>query len=169
MGAALAASPAEPRPIAARYEAATDLLAALHREQLPETLPLTPGLTHAIPVFDTDALLTEASLMLDWYLPDRGFADALYEDYKIRRYIKKNLAAAAISHVEIERAGNRVKVTLHTAKPGIITSDVLSFGLYKIVTCGLDSALPISGMGGALCPSVSGISTLCSPLAPTGV
>jgi small subunit ribosomal protein S3 len=55
-----------------------------------------------------------------WYLPDRGFADALYEDYKIRRHVKKNLYAAAISRVEIERAGNRVKVTLHTAKPGII-------------------------------------------------
>src|SRR5579884_2804574 len=53
-------------------------------------------------------------------MPDRSFADALYEDYKIRRYIKKNHAAAAISRVEIERAGNRVKVTLHTAKPGII-------------------------------------------------
>jgi len=39
---------------------------------LPETLPLTAELTYAIPVFDTDALLTEASLMLDWYLPDRG-------------------------------------------------------------------------------------------------
>jgi tRNA threonylcarbamoyl adenosine modification protein YjeE len=61
-----------PRPIAARYEAATDLLAALHREPLPATLPLTPQLTYTIPVFDTDALLTEASLMLDWYLPDRG-------------------------------------------------------------------------------------------------
>jgi aminoglycoside/choline kinase family phosphotransferase len=48
------------------------LLAALHREPLPEALPLTPQLTYTIPVFDTDALLTEASLMLDWYLPDRG-------------------------------------------------------------------------------------------------
>jgi len=55
-----------------------------------------------------------------WYLPDRTFADALYEDYKIRRYVKKHLYAAAISRIEIERAGNRVKVTLHTAKPGII-------------------------------------------------
>lgn len=57
-----------------------------------------------------------------WYLPKRGFADALYEDYRIRRYIKKHkqLSQAAISHIEIERAGNRVKATLHTAKPGII-------------------------------------------------
>jgi tRNA threonylcarbamoyl adenosine modification protein YjeE len=60
-----------PRPIAERYEAATDMLAALHRAPLPEILPLAPQLTYAIPVFDTDALLTEAGLMLDWYLPDR--------------------------------------------------------------------------------------------------
>lgn len=55
-----------------------------------------------------------------WYLPPRGFADALYEDYKIRRFVKKNLASAAISHVEIERAGNRIRTTLNSAKPGII-------------------------------------------------
>ena len=61
-----------PAPIAERYEAATDLLAALHRETLPEVLPLAPQLTYAIPTFDTDALLTEMGLMLDWYLPDRG-------------------------------------------------------------------------------------------------
>ena len=48
------------------------MLAALHREPLPETLPLAPQLTYAIPVFDTDALLIEIGLMLDWYLPDRG-------------------------------------------------------------------------------------------------
>src|SRR5216684_1353462 len=61
-----------PAPLAERYEAATDLLAALHREALPETLPLAPQLTYAIPTFDTDALLVEIGLMLEWYLPDRG-------------------------------------------------------------------------------------------------
>jgi tRNA threonylcarbamoyl adenosine modification protein YjeE len=61
-----------PAPIAERYEAATDMLAALHHESLPEILPLAPQLTYAIPAFDTDALLTEMGLMLDWYLPDRG-------------------------------------------------------------------------------------------------
>ncbi len=70
-----------------------------------------------------------------WYLPQRSFADALYEDWKIRRFIKgtdsdtakksiaslqRALSSAAIARVEIERAGNRVKVTLHTAKPGMI-------------------------------------------------
>jgi tRNA threonylcarbamoyl adenosine modification protein YjeE len=61
-----------PRPIAERYEAATDMLAALHRENLPEVLPLAPQRTYAMPVFDTDALLVEVGLMLEWYLPDRG-------------------------------------------------------------------------------------------------
>jgi N-acetylmuramate 1-kinase len=61
-----------PVPIVARYEAATDMLAALHRNTLPEILPLAPQLTYAIPVFDTDALLVEVGLMLEWYLPDRG-------------------------------------------------------------------------------------------------
>jgi aminoglycoside/choline kinase family phosphotransferase len=61
-----------PVPVAERYEAATDLLAALHRQALPETLPLAPQLDYAIPTFDTDALLVEIGLMLEWYLPDRG-------------------------------------------------------------------------------------------------
>jgi tRNA threonylcarbamoyl adenosine modification protein YjeE len=61
-----------PAPIAERYQTAIDLLAALHREPLPETLPLAPQITYAIPVFDTDALLVEIGLMLEWYLPDRG-------------------------------------------------------------------------------------------------
>jgi tRNA threonylcarbamoyl adenosine modification protein YjeE len=61
-----------PAPIADRYEVATDMLAALHRETLPEILPLAPQVSYAIPTFDTDALLVEAGLMLEWYLPDRG-------------------------------------------------------------------------------------------------
>jgi aminoglycoside/choline kinase family phosphotransferase len=48
------------------------MLAALHREALPETLPLAPPLGYTIPTFDTDALLTEVGLMPEWYLPDRG-------------------------------------------------------------------------------------------------
>ncbi len=72
-----------PAPINARYEAATDLLAALHRETLPEILPLAPQLNYSIPVFDTDALLTEMGLMLDWYLPDRGVdpSDSMRADF----------------------------------------------------------------------------------------
>src|SRR5689334_2208059 len=54
-----------------------------------------------------------------WYL-DKGYAEAVKEDHSIRTWIKKRLANAAISHVEIDRPGGKVKVTLHTAKPGII-------------------------------------------------
>jgi hypothetical protein len=61
-----------PQPIPERYEAATDVLAVLHREGLPDTLPLAPQLDYAIPTFDTEALLVEVGLMLEWYLPDRG-------------------------------------------------------------------------------------------------
>ncbi len=61
-----------PGPITERYEAAVDMLAALHREALPETLPLAPHISYAVPVFDIDAMLVEIGLMLEWYLPDRG-------------------------------------------------------------------------------------------------
>jgi tRNA threonylcarbamoyl adenosine modification protein YjeE len=63
-----------PRPIPERYEAATDMLAALHREALPESLPLEGPASYRIPLFDTDALLVEIGLMVEWYLPDRGVA-----------------------------------------------------------------------------------------------
>ncbi len=61
-----------PQPVAERYETATDMLAALHREPLPEILPLAPQVSYPIPAFDTDAMLVEVGLMLEWYLPDRG-------------------------------------------------------------------------------------------------
>jgi small subunit ribosomal protein S3 len=55
----------------------------------------------------------------NWYA-DRDYSDLLHEDYKIRNYIKDRFFAAGISKVEIQRTGNRVRVTIHTAKPGII-------------------------------------------------
>lgn len=60
-----------PRPIAERYETATDVLAVLHGKTLPEVLPLGDQ-TYTIPAFDTDALLVEIGLMPEWYLPDRN-------------------------------------------------------------------------------------------------
>ncbi|UPJ49753.1 tRNA (adenosine(37)-N6)-threonylcarbamoyltransferase complex ATPase subunit type 1 TsaE [Bradyrhizobium sp. 200] len=61
-----------PQPIAERYEAATDMLAELHRKPLPETAPLEPQRSYQIPVYEIDAWLVEVGLMLEWYLPDRG-------------------------------------------------------------------------------------------------
>ncbi len=55
----------------------------------------------------------------NWYA-DRDYVDLLHEDIKIRNYIKNRFYAAGISKVEIQRTGNRVRVTIHTAKPGII-------------------------------------------------
>lgn len=54
-----------------------------------------------------------------WYA-DKDYADLLIEDLKIRKYIKKKLFAAGIAKTEIERAANRVKVSIFTAKPGIV-------------------------------------------------
>ncbi|WKA28704.1 tRNA (adenosine(37)-N6)-threonylcarbamoyltransferase complex ATPase subunit type 1 TsaE [Bradyrhizobium roseum] len=61
-----------PQPIVERYEAATDMLAALHGKTLPETAPVAPKCSYQIPVYDIDAWLVEIGLMLEWYLPDRG-------------------------------------------------------------------------------------------------
>lgn len=55
----------------------------------------------------------------NWYA-DRDYTDLLHEDYKVRQYVKEHFYAAGISRVEIQRTGNRVRVTIHTAKPGIV-------------------------------------------------
>ncbi|HZK17936.1 MAG TPA: 30S ribosomal protein S3 [Clostridia bacterium] len=55
-----------------------------------------------------------------WYADKRDFAKLLHEDVKVRKYIKKKLYAAGISRIQIERAANRLKVFIHTAKPGIV-------------------------------------------------
>jgi small subunit ribosomal protein S3 len=54
-----------------------------------------------------------------WYA-DKDFSKLLIEDVKLRKYIKKRLFAAGVSKVEIERAANRIKITIFTAKPGIV-------------------------------------------------
>ena len=55
-----------------------------------------------------------------WYADDKDFADYLVEDYKIREYLKKKLYNAGVSKIEIERASDRIKVIIFTAKPGVI-------------------------------------------------
>ena len=56
---------------------------------------------------------------LRWYA-DKDYADLLHEDIKIREYLEERLKDAAVSTIEIERAANRVNVTIHTAKPGMV-------------------------------------------------
>jgi len=55
-----------------------------------------------------------------WYANDKNFSEFLIEDVKIRDYIKKKLYISGISRIEIERAANKVKVNIHTAKPGLV-------------------------------------------------
>jgi tRNA threonylcarbamoyl adenosine modification protein YjeE len=85
-----------PRPIAERYEAATDVLAVLHGKTLPETLRLADQ-TYTIPAFDTEALLIEIGLMPEWYLPDRNapLSEAARADFFAmwRELLRKPLVA----------------------------------------------------------------------------
>ena len=54
-----------------------------------------------------------------WYA-DAEFSDYLVEDYNIRKFLKKKLYSAGVAKIEIERASDRVKVILCTAKPGVV-------------------------------------------------
>lgn len=54
-----------------------------------------------------------------WYA-EGDFADNLVEDYNIRKFLKKKLYAAGVSKIDIERASDRVRVIVYTAKPGIV-------------------------------------------------
>ena len=55
-----------------------------------------------------------------WYADDNHFADYLIEDHTIRTFLKKKLYASGISKIEIERASDRVKIIVYTAKPGVV-------------------------------------------------
>ncbi|MCD8070263.1 MAG: 30S ribosomal protein S3 [Akkermansiaceae bacterium] len=55
-----------------------------------------------------------------WYATGRDYSAKLHEDLKIRKYIKESLKSAAVSNVTIERAWNSVRVTVHTARPGLV-------------------------------------------------
>ena len=55
----------------------------------------------------------------NWYA-EGNFADNLVEDYNIRKFLKKKLYSSSVSKIEIERAADKVKVTVHTAKPGMV-------------------------------------------------
>ncbi|MDY6351782.1 30S ribosomal protein S3 [Candidatus Weimeria sp. HCP3S3_B5] len=55
-----------------------------------------------------------------WYAEGNDFADYLVEDHKIREFLKKKLYSAGVSKIDIERASDRVKVVVYTAKPGIV-------------------------------------------------
>lgn len=55
-----------------------------------------------------------------WYAGSDEYADKLNTDLKVRAYIQKELANASVSRVDIERPANTARITIHTARPGIV-------------------------------------------------
>lgn len=56
-----------------------------------------------------------------WYADDKNYVDLLHEDFKVRKFVKDKLFDSGIARIVIERTGNtKIKVTIHTAKPGIV-------------------------------------------------
>jgi small subunit ribosomal protein S3 len=55
-----------------------------------------------------------------WYASGRAYGDMLHEDLEIRAYLKKRLAQAGISRIIIERPAKKARVTIHTARPGVV-------------------------------------------------
>lgn len=55
----------------------------------------------------------------NWYAK-KDFAELLQEDISVREYIKKTLSHAGVANVEIERSANRIRINIHTSRPGII-------------------------------------------------
>jgi len=55
-----------------------------------------------------------------WFARKKDFGSLLIEDAKIRKHIKKNLMQAAIARIEIERASNRIRIIIHSGRPGVI-------------------------------------------------
>jgi len=54
-----------------------------------------------------------------WYA-DQDYANLLHEDFKIKKFVKSRVYHAGISKIEIERASNKAKINIHTARPGIV-------------------------------------------------
>ena len=78
-----------------------------------------------------------------WYA-DKDFAANLHEDIKIRAYLKDSLKIAGVSRIETERSKNRLKITIHTAKPGMVIGrggsgiELIKQGLVKYTTKHVD-------------------------------
>ena len=55
-----------------------------------------------------------------WIYPKRQYRDALLSDHQIRKYMAKKIGKGLVSRIEIERAANRIKVTIFTSRPGAV-------------------------------------------------
>jgi len=55
-----------------------------------------------------------------WYASSKNFPSYVYTDYLVRDFLKKKLAEASVSRIQIDRAASKVNITIHTARPGIV-------------------------------------------------
>ena len=55
-----------------------------------------------------------------WYARGENYIENLHEDLRLRKYIKKKLKHAGVSKIEMERAANKIKVIIHTSRPGVV-------------------------------------------------
>ena len=73
-----------------------------------------------------------------WFATKKNFGDLLHEDLMIRDFVKKQLAQAAVSRITIERFANRVRISVHSARPGLVFGrkrseyDTLKDALFKM-------------------------------------
>lgn len=73
-----------------------------------------------------------------WFATKKNFADLLHEDLMIREFVKKQLMQAAVSRITIERFANRVRISVHSARPGLVFGrkrseyDALKDALFKM-------------------------------------
>lgn len=55
-----------------------------------------------------------------WYASSKDFSNYLHTDLKVRDYLQKKLAQASVSRIQIERPANNARITIHTARPGLV-------------------------------------------------
>lgn len=55
-----------------------------------------------------------------WYADSKNFADYLYTDIRVREFLKKKLSQASVSHIQIQRPARNARITIHTARPGMV-------------------------------------------------
>jgi N-acetylmuramate 1-kinase len=141
-----------PAPVEDRYHAAVDLLVALHKDALPTRLPVEGRPDYVIPAFDTEAMLIELGLLLDWYLPDRGVevTETMREDFLAmwRRLLNRALAVPATWVIRDFHSPNLIWLAERhgTARVGIIDFQdaVLGPPAYDVVSLAQDARVDVS-------------------------
>ena len=141
-----------PSPIEERYHAAMDVLVALHKSPLPKQLAVEGRADYVVPSFDTDAMLIEVSLLLDWYLPQHGVeATAAVRDEFVslwRTLLDRALAVPATWAIRDFHSPNLIWLEGRggMARVGVIDfqDTVLGPPAYDVVSLAQDARVDIS-------------------------